>query len=110
MGVVFACALSFMSKYLHASCGPKLMTRVDINDNNQSSNTKFYPTALKKGFHSWTFIIIIIIILHVVHITEERYSLRPRNPYPPKFMREHGEAEYFWNIGGSTTIASYRPI
>jgi hypothetical protein len=39
MGVVFACALSFMSKYLHQSCGPKPMTRVDINDNNQSSNT-----------------------------------------------------------------------
>jgi hypothetical protein len=32
------CALSFMSKYLHQSCGPKPMTRVDINDNNQSSN------------------------------------------------------------------------
>jgi hypothetical protein len=30
---------SFMSKYLHQSCGPKPMTRVDINDNNQSSNT-----------------------------------------------------------------------
>jgi hypothetical protein len=40
MGVVFACALSFMSKYLHQSCGPKPMTRVDINDNNQSSNTR----------------------------------------------------------------------
>jgi hypothetical protein len=40
MGVVYACALSFMSKYLYQSCGPKHMTRVDINDNNQSSNTK----------------------------------------------------------------------
>jgi hypothetical protein len=38
MGVVYACALSFMSKYLYQSCGPKPMTRVDINDNNQSSN------------------------------------------------------------------------
>jgi hypothetical protein len=38
MGVVSACALSFMSKYLHQSCGPKPMIRVDINDNNQSSN------------------------------------------------------------------------
>jgi hypothetical protein len=38
MGVVSACAFSFMSKYLHQSCGPKPMTRVDINDNNQSSN------------------------------------------------------------------------
>jgi hypothetical protein len=28
----------FMSKYLHQSCGPKPMTRVDINDNNQSTN------------------------------------------------------------------------
>jgi len=37
MGVVYACALSFMSKYLYQSCGPKPMTRVDIN--NQSSNT-----------------------------------------------------------------------
>jgi hypothetical protein len=37
MGVVYACALSFMSKYLYQSCGPKPMTRVDINDNNQSS-------------------------------------------------------------------------
>jgi hypothetical protein len=35
MGVVSACAFSFMSKYLHQSCGPKPMTRVDINDNNQ---------------------------------------------------------------------------
>jgi hypothetical protein len=35
---VSTCALSFMSKYLHQSCGPKPMTRVDINDNNQSSN------------------------------------------------------------------------
>jgi hypothetical protein len=40
MGVVYACALSFMSKYLHQSCGPKPMTRVDINDNNQYSNRK----------------------------------------------------------------------
>ena len=38
MGVVYACAFSFMSKYLYQSCGPKPMTRVDINDNNQSSN------------------------------------------------------------------------
>jgi hypothetical protein len=38
MGVVSTCAFSFMSKYLHQSCGPKPMTRVDINDNNQSSN------------------------------------------------------------------------
>jgi hypothetical protein len=38
MGVVSACAFSFMSKYLHQSCSPKPMTRVDINDNNQSSN------------------------------------------------------------------------
>jgi hypothetical protein len=28
-----------MSKYLYQSCGPKPMTRVDINDNNQSSNS-----------------------------------------------------------------------
>jgi hypothetical protein len=38
MGVVSACALSFMSKYLHQSCCPKPMTTVDINENNQSSN------------------------------------------------------------------------
>jgi hypothetical protein len=31
MGVVFSCALSFMSKYLHQSCGPKPVTRVNIN-------------------------------------------------------------------------------
>jgi hypothetical protein len=42
MGVVSACAFSFMSKYLHQSCSPKPMTRVDINDNNQSSNTLFF--------------------------------------------------------------------
>jgi hypothetical protein len=36
--VLYACALSFMSKYLYQSCGRKLMTRVNINDNNQSSN------------------------------------------------------------------------
>ena len=41
MGVVSLCALSFMSKYLHQYCDTKLMTVVDINDNNQSSNT--YP-------------------------------------------------------------------
>jgi hypothetical protein len=40
MGVVSACAFSFMSKYLHQSCVPKPMTRVDINDKNQSSNSK----------------------------------------------------------------------
>jgi hypothetical protein len=38
MGLVSTCAFSFMSKYLHQSCGPKPMTRVDINDNNQSPN------------------------------------------------------------------------
>ena len=38
MGVVYACALSFMSKYLYQSCGRKPMIRVDINGNNQSSN------------------------------------------------------------------------
>jgi hypothetical protein len=43
MGVLSACAISFMSKYLHQSCGPKLMTRVDINDNNQYSNNMFSP-------------------------------------------------------------------
>jgi hypothetical protein len=37
MGVVSACILSFMSKYLHQLWGPKPMTRVDINDKNQSS-------------------------------------------------------------------------
>jgi hypothetical protein len=30
-----------MFKYLHQSCGPKPMTRVDINDNNQYSNNHF---------------------------------------------------------------------
>jgi hypothetical protein len=39
MGLVSTCAFSFMSKYLHQSCGPKPMTRVDIKDNNQYSNT-----------------------------------------------------------------------
>jgi 2-hydroxy-3-keto-5-methylthiopentenyl-1-phosphate phosphatase len=38
MGVVSACAMSFISKYLHQFCGPKPMTRVDISDNNQYSN------------------------------------------------------------------------
>jgi hypothetical protein len=41
MGVLYACALSFMFKYLHQSCGPKPMTRVDINDNNQYSNKSY---------------------------------------------------------------------
>jgi hypothetical protein len=45
MGVVYACAFSFMSKYLYQSCGPKPMTRVDINDNNQSSNINLMPGA-----------------------------------------------------------------
>jgi len=39
MGVVSSFSFSFMSKYLHQSSGPKPMTRVDINDNNQYSNT-----------------------------------------------------------------------
>jgi hypothetical protein len=47
MGFVSACTLSFMSKYLHQSCGPKPMTRVDINDNNQSSNI-LHPSQIKK--------------------------------------------------------------
>jgi hypothetical protein len=47
MGVVSACALSFMSKYLHQSCSPKPMTRVDINDNNQSSNNTFTNNSWK---------------------------------------------------------------
>jgi hypothetical protein len=42
MGFVSACTLSFMSKYLHQSCGPKSMTRVDINDNNQSFNKNWH--------------------------------------------------------------------
>jgi hypothetical protein len=42
MGVVSTCALSFMSKYLHQYWGPKPMTRVDINENNQSSNIHNY--------------------------------------------------------------------
>jgi hypothetical protein len=46
MGVVSACAFSFMSKYLHQSCCPKPMTRVDINDNNQSSNMLFENKSL----------------------------------------------------------------
>jgi hypothetical protein len=41
MGVLYSCALSFMSKYLYQYCGPKPMTRVDINDNNQSSNNPY---------------------------------------------------------------------
>jgi hypothetical protein len=49
MGVVYACAFSFMSKYLHQSCGPKPMTRVDINDNNQSSNTNQNSFYKKKS-------------------------------------------------------------
>jgi hypothetical protein len=50
MGVVYACALSFMSKYLYQSCGPKPMTRVDINDNNQSSNILEIFMDLMKSF------------------------------------------------------------
>jgi hypothetical protein len=61
MGVVSACAFSFMSKYLHQSCGPKPMTRVDINDNNQSSNkvlgssspcTNYFHVFLSSSFLS----------------------------------------------------------
>jgi hypothetical protein len=40
MGVVYACALSFMSKYLHQSCGPKPMTRVT------SMTTTNIPTTI----------------------------------------------------------------
>jgi hypothetical protein len=49
MGFFSACTLSFMSKYLHHSCGPKPMTRVDINDNNQySNNLTSMTTTMKK--------------------------------------------------------------
>jgi hypothetical protein len=50
MGVLSAYAFSFMSKYLHQSCGPKPMTRVDINDNNQSSNN----IAAFKSWKEWS--------------------------------------------------------
>jgi hypothetical protein len=49
MGVVYACALSFMSKYLHQSCIPKPMTRVDINDNNQYSNNGIGVVLMQEG-------------------------------------------------------------
>jgi hypothetical protein len=51
MGVVYACAFSFMSKYLYQSCGPKPMTRVDINDNNQSSNN--YVMVISKEINGF---------------------------------------------------------
>jgi hypothetical protein len=60
MGVVYACAFSFMSKYLHQSCGPKPMTRVDINDNNQSSNIE---TLVAHGYPIFNFLIFTIFIL-----------------------------------------------
>src|ERR1700678_4123542 len=50
MGLVSTCVFFFMSKYLHQSCGPKPMTRVDINDNNQSSNN--YPTPIGGRFQA----------------------------------------------------------
>jgi hypothetical protein len=50
MGVVSACALSFMSKYLHQSCDPKPMTRVGINDNNQSSNNNHELDIFQEHF------------------------------------------------------------
>ena len=50
MGLVYTCAFSFMSKYLHQSCGPKSMTRVDINDNNQYSNNLPLCHWWKKSF------------------------------------------------------------
>jgi hypothetical protein len=49
MGVVSACAFSFMSKYLHQSWGQKPMTRVDINDNNQSSNRHNCKIVCREG-------------------------------------------------------------
>jgi hypothetical protein len=57
MGVVYSCAFSFMSKYLYQSCGPKPMTRVDINDNNQSSNNaivaaRYAPLVLPQPMNS----------------------------------------------------------
>jgi hypothetical protein len=48
MGVVYACAFSFMSKYLYQSYGPKPMTRVDINDNNQPSNNGYLKYTLQQ--------------------------------------------------------------
>jgi hypothetical protein len=51
-----------MSKYLYQSCGPKPMTRVDINDNNQSSNNNdfilVFPIrkslyGLKQTYFTW---------------------------------------------------------
>jgi hypothetical protein len=54
MGVVSVCAYSFMSKYLHQSCSPKPMTRVDINDNNQSSNTYHVPKKYQIMYQTCT--------------------------------------------------------
>jgi hypothetical protein len=47
MGVVSSYAFSFMSKYLHQFFDQKHMTRVDINDNNQSSNNLLLIPQLK---------------------------------------------------------------
>jgi hypothetical protein len=73
MGVVSACALSFMSKYLHQSCGPKPMTRVDINDNNQSSNnpplisqTSPFSNFMEKLNPKIIFHLKILILLHMI--------------------------------------------
>jgi hypothetical protein len=41
-----SCAISFMSKYLHQCCGPKPMTRFDINDNNQYSDNNMYKHGI----------------------------------------------------------------
>jgi hypothetical protein len=51
MGVLSTYAFSFMSKYLQQYCGPKPMTRVDINDSNQYSNSSLslFMGALAMG-------------------------------------------------------------
>jgi len=48
MGVVFAYVLYFMFIYHDQMQVPQPMTRVDINDNNQSSNNKLFEKAFKK--------------------------------------------------------------
>ena len=49
------------------------------------------------------------IFFHVVHSIGYWCSLHPWIN-SPKSMREHGVANHFWNIGGSTARVTYRPI
>jgi hypothetical protein len=88
-----------MSKYLHQYWGPKPMTRVDINDNNQSSNNTSYPTFP------------ILHIFPLVHglIIPSMKSVEVTQP-PPKYSKPHCMGTTYNSRLFSFTTSSHQSI